>query len=54
MEPDKNEGWVWTKWEDLEAMAVRQKQSEELFVPLYNFIVDYPELGREIKSQAPA
>jgi len=51
MEPHKCEGWNWVRWEELERMAANQERLEELFVPLYNLVVDYPDLGREIKRQ---
>ena len=39
-------------WEELEGMAGEQEESKQLFVPLYNLVMEYPELGNEIKSQA--
>ncbi|KAK5655263.1 hypothetical protein OQA88_5830 [Cercophora sp. LCS_1] len=52
MEPDKNEGWQWTMWQELEQMAADQEESKGLFVPLYNLVTEFPELGTEIKNQA--
>jgi len=54
MEPNKCEGWSWRTWGELESMAANQERLKELFVPLYNLVKEFPELGKEIKDQEAA
>jgi len=67
LEPNKCEGWTWTDWTEVERLAARdvaleesivsggqqqqKQQQRELFVPLFNLVKEYPELGSDIKSQ---
>ncbi|KAJ9136643.1 hypothetical protein NKR23_g9688 [Pleurostoma richardsiae] len=36
-EPDKCEGWFWKSWDE-----IRQIPKEELFLPVVNFLIEFP------------
>ncbi|KAK0702275.1 NUDIX hydrolase domain-like protein [Lasiosphaeris hirsuta] len=38
LEPEKCEGWSWMSWEEVESMAVDDRTSENIFLPVVNLI----------------